>query len=173
MSDEKQIIEVNGVKLEVDMRHARRIEELRVGSRVKVLDSRGYGGAEVHPGIVVGFEPFPSKPTIIIAFVKAAYNDVGLLILNYNADTEKVDSKFPRSRGLSAPFPHSSLRTSRPVLVLQAWPRGHAFSTRTSDRRERQKLDEKRAEIDAKEQFFVERFKSYWNDGELAEQVSA
>ena len=35
--DQKRIIEVNGVKLEVDMRYARKIEELRVGSRVKVL----------------------------------------------------------------------------------------------------------------------------------------
>ena len=30
-------IEVNGVKMEVDMRHARRIEEIRIGDKVKVV----------------------------------------------------------------------------------------------------------------------------------------
>jgi hypothetical protein len=34
---EKTIIEVSGVKLEVDLRQARRIEEIRIGDRVKVL----------------------------------------------------------------------------------------------------------------------------------------
>ena len=33
MSNEKTIIEVNGVKLEVDLRQAKRIETLQVGTR--------------------------------------------------------------------------------------------------------------------------------------------
>lgn len=150
MSDTKQIIEVNGVKLEVDLRHARRIEELRIGSRVKVLDSNGYSGTRVHAGVVVGFEPFPSKPTIIVAYIESAYNDVGLKTLSYNEDTEKfeivasIDDDFSVSKS-----------------EVLGW-----------FRRERQKLDEKRAELDAKETFFLERFKSFWTEGELEEAVA-
>lgn len=145
-----QIIEVNGVKLEVDMRHARRIEELRIGSRVKVLDSRGYGSATVHPGVVVGFEPFPSKPTIIVAFIKAEFNDVGLHTISYNVDTEKVE--------IVASIDDDFSVSKSEVLGWFA--------------RERQKLDEKRAEIGAKEAFFLERFKAFWAGIEAAEPSS-
>ena len=62
MESEKTIIEVNGVKLEVDMRTARRIEEIRIGSPVKLLTKVTYGGNKVHPGIVISFEPFKDLP---------------------------------------------------------------------------------------------------------------
>jgi len=151
MPDTTQIIEVNGVKLEVDMRYAKRVEELRIGSRVKVLDSRGYGdAASVYPGIVVGFEPFASLPTIIIAYVKTSYSDVGLETVSYNAKTEKVE--------IVASIDDDFSVSKDEVL---GW-----------FRRERQKLDDKRAEIDAKEQFFLDRFKAYWRDEPLADQLS-
>lgn len=37
---ETTIIEINGVKLEIDLRHAKRIDNLRVGDTVKVLRKR-------------------------------------------------------------------------------------------------------------------------------------
>ena len=148
MSNEKQVIEVNGVKLEVDMRYAKRIEELRIGSRVKVLDGRGYGARpEVRAGVVVGFEPFPSLPTIIIAYVKTGYNEIGLETVSYNSATEKVE--------IVASLDDDFSVNRNEVL---GW-----FS------RERQKLDEKRAELDAKEQFFNDRFKAYWRDEPVGE----
>jgi len=74
MNAEKTIIEVNGVKLEVDLRHARVVHEnLHVGSKVKVLAKGGYGGPVVHPGVVVGFEPFRELPTIIVAYLDISY----------------------------------------------------------------------------------------------------
>lgn len=56
MENGKTIIEVNGVKLEVDLRTARRIDEIRIGDRVKVL-IKGYSDYKVHAGTVIGFEP--------------------------------------------------------------------------------------------------------------------
>ena len=61
------VIEINGVKLEVDLRSARRIDTLRVGDRVKLLEKTSYGGPIVHHGVVAGFDPFPSQPTIIVS----------------------------------------------------------------------------------------------------------
>jgi len=142
---EKQIIEVNGVKLEVDMRHAKRIEELRVGSKVKVLDSRGYGSAEVNPGVVVGFEPFPSRPTIIIAFVRGSWNEAKLELLHFNSGTEKVEIVASTDEDFSV---------NRDEVL--GW-----FT------RERESLKNKMAELDAKEAFFRDRFKTYWKDEEV------
>lgn len=67
MSD-KRIIEVNGVKLEVDLSTARKVEEYRIGDVVKVL-IKEYGTYKSHAGTIVGFDPFKERPTIIIAYL--------------------------------------------------------------------------------------------------------
>lgn len=86
MSNEKTIIEINGVKMEVDLRHATVIHEnLKVGSKVKLLEKTDYGSPTVHAGVIVGFEPFQSFPTIIVAYVKTGYNSDGLLFAYVNS----------------------------------------------------------------------------------------
>lgn len=66
MDDNKRIIEINGVKLEVDMRSARRIDEFRVGDNVKVLDNRD-GKNLVRSGVITDFANFKELPTLIVA----------------------------------------------------------------------------------------------------------
>lgn len=74
METEKTIVEINGVKMEIDLRHAKVIHEhLRVGSKVKILEKGGYSGPQVYPGVIVGFEAFKDLPTIIVAYVQASY----------------------------------------------------------------------------------------------------
>ena len=91
MSDtEKTIVEVNGVKLEVDVRYARRIEEIRVGDRVKVLTKK-YDGFNVDPGIVIGFEPFNQLPTIIVAYVTSSWSSAEIKFLHYNAKSQDTE----------------------------------------------------------------------------------
>lgn len=41
--EERRIVEINGVKIEVDMRTAKRVDSFRVGDNVKVLD-KDYNG---------------------------------------------------------------------------------------------------------------------------------
>lgn len=90
---EKTVVEVNGVKLEVDLRYARRIDTLRIGDRVKCL-VKGYGGTmNTYPGVVVGFEPFPSLPSIVIAYLDtSAYNGEVLKVKTFNAKTEDFEA---------------------------------------------------------------------------------
>ena len=86
MQTETTVIEVNGVKMEVDLRHAKIIHtNIRVGSKVKVLAKGGYGGPEVYPGVVVGFEPFTDLPTIIVAYVTSSYASVELKFAYINS----------------------------------------------------------------------------------------
>lgn len=81
------VIEVNGVKMEVDLRTARVVHQnLRVGSKVKILDKgNSYGGPTVHAGVIVGFEPFTDLPTIVVAYVKTGYNSEGLSFAHINS----------------------------------------------------------------------------------------
>lgn len=75
---EKQVIEINGIKMEVDLRYAKRLDTFKVGTKVKVLIKNDYSGQDVKPGVVVGFEPFESLPTIIVAYVAVTYSEAKL-----------------------------------------------------------------------------------------------
>jgi len=94
MNTEKQttIIEVNGVKLEVDLRTAKRIDQLAIGSRVKCLVKSGYSGGDfsTYPGVIVGFDPFPSKPTINVAYLDTSYGG-GLKFKSFNSETKDFE----------------------------------------------------------------------------------
>lgn len=86
------IVEIQGVKLELDQRTATatRIDTLRIGSKVKVLVKQ-YSDHAVHPGVVVGFEPFQKLPTIVIAYLKTGYGDNPVSFLGLNAETKDTE----------------------------------------------------------------------------------
>lgn len=88
---EKTIFEINGVKLEVDMRYARRIEELKIGSPVKLLSKNSYSGHKVFPGVIIGFEPFKDLPTIIVAYVEDDWSTAQIKVVSINAKQETFD----------------------------------------------------------------------------------
>ncbi|MHC4294732.1 MAG: hypothetical protein ACYSTL_04025, partial [Planctomycetota bacterium] len=54
--DQIRVVEINGVKLEVDLRHAKVIDQFRVGDRVKVLKKKYEKVYESHPGAIIGFD---------------------------------------------------------------------------------------------------------------------
>jgi hypothetical protein len=92
MKEHNTIIEINGVKMQVDLRCAKRIEEIHVGSRVKVLKKKTYGDQyEVKHGVVIGFEPFEKLPTIIIAVANVDYSEAKVEFLYYNSKTEDTE----------------------------------------------------------------------------------
>lgn len=84
------IIEVNGVKLECDLRVAKRIDTLKVGTRVKVL-VKEYSSHRVYPGVIVGFEPFNKLPTILVAYVESSYATAKVKVVSINAKSEDVE----------------------------------------------------------------------------------
>ena len=88
----KTLVEINGVKLEVDLRHAKRVDTLRVGDRVKLLEKTYGNNVAVHPGVIAGFEPFPSAPTIIVAYLEIGYKSAELKFAYLR--TTDTESKF-------------------------------------------------------------------------------
>ncbi len=92
MDNNKRIIEINGVKLEVDMRSARRIDEFRVGDSVKVLDSRN-GKNEMRAGVITDFANFKELPTLIVAVYKVGdyWTKPTIEFITYNSETEGIE----------------------------------------------------------------------------------
>jgi hypothetical protein len=88
--EDKRIVEINGVKFEIDLRTAKQISEYRIGDKIKVL-TKGYNCYESNPGVVVGFDDFIKLPTIIIAYMKKEYNAAPLLFAYINAETKDIE----------------------------------------------------------------------------------
>ena len=90
MKDGFTQIEINGVKFEVDLRTARKVETLSVGCRIKVL-KKGYSDTyEVYAGTIVGFDNFQALPTISFAYIDQSYNG-GLKFGSFNEKSKDFE----------------------------------------------------------------------------------
>lgn len=89
--EDKRVIEVNGMKLEVDMRTARRIDSFRVGDNVKVLGKAYDDKHEIKAGIIVDFAMFKELPTIIVAvFNEGGWSSTPSITFDYiNSESDK------------------------------------------------------------------------------------
>lgn len=140
MTEGKTIIEVNGVKLEVDLRSARRIDEIRVGDRVKVL-LKTYDSYKVCAGTVVGFEPFEKLPTIVVAYVEVDYNKSDVKFLHFNSQTKDTE-------------------------IIKAIDADHLDIDRATvlDQLDRQVAVHRRGieDLEARRKYFLDHFSAYW-----------
>lgn len=89
-TNEKRIIEINGVKLEVDLRTAKRIDEFKLGDNVKVLKKNGTD-FKVLPGVIIDFVDFKELPTIQIATFEIDYWGAKMEFINFNANCKDVE----------------------------------------------------------------------------------
>jgi len=150
MSTEMTIIEVNGVKIEVDLRTARRIETIKVGSPVKLLSKGGYSSSQtVYPGVVIGFEPFKDLPTIIVAYVEADWSTAKIKIAHINSKQEAFDLIAAVDKDFSVDK----------ISILSQFNR---------------QIDQKRKEIEAIEEqkrYFETNFATFWTRVQAEEGV--
>lgn len=94
---EKRIVEINGVKLELDYRTAqmKEISSYKVGDVVKLLKKEYNDSYKVYTGIIVGFEPFKNLPTIIIAYLSSSFSSAEIKFEYINAQTEEGNELSP------------------------------------------------------------------------------
>lgn len=89
-----QVIEINGQKMEVDMRHAKVVHQnLKIGSAVKLLEKSSYGGSEVYQGVIVSFSMFTDQPTITVAYITSSYSNAELKFAHIN-ESDKSKEKW-------------------------------------------------------------------------------
>lgn len=86
----KRVIEINGVKLEVDLSTAKVIDEYKVGDAVKVLKKK-YSDYKSFPGVIIGFEPFKKLPSIILAYLDVEYGGATVNFAAFNSATEDIE----------------------------------------------------------------------------------
>lgn len=139
MSDTR-LIEINGVKLEVDMRTAKKVESYKVGDLVKVLVKK-YNEWKVCNGMIVEFCDFKELPTIVVAYMSESYSpDLEFAYLN------------------------------AATLELQLAPAGDALASVDKGwvvRKLDDQIKAKQSEIEsleARKRFFLERFARYFSD---------
>lgn len=87
MQEEKQIVEINGVKLEVDMRTARRVSNFRIGDPVRLL-VKSYSSWDSFPGVLVGFDEFKNRPGIRVAYVN--HGEVKIQVIHKDVDDVEI-----------------------------------------------------------------------------------
>ena len=85
------VVEINGIKLDVDVENAKVINEYKVGMNVKVL-VKEYSGHVAYPGVITEFVNFKELPTIVIAIFKESYLGVDIEFVYYNtANADKYE----------------------------------------------------------------------------------
>lgn len=90
MSEEKRIIEINGIKMEIDLRTAtsRTVDTFCIGDKVKIL-LKEYGDSfRSYAGAIVGFDAFQQRPTIIVAYLAGGYSAAEIKFAYINADKQ-------------------------------------------------------------------------------------
>lgn len=142
--ENKRIIEVAGVKLEVDLTNAKVIDNYKVGDCVKIL-VKSYGDTyNIYPGIIAGFDNFTTQPSITVAYIDSSYS--GDVIKFKHITTTSKDVEMCPLQGYE--FPHE--RTS----MIDKFDR--AITTKEEELRD---LKSKRA-------FFLANFGKYFSDVE-------
>jgi hypothetical protein len=94
MSDEMRIVEINGIKIEADMRTAKKIDTYKVGDPVKVLDCN-YQTPQIRPGVIVDFAEFGKMPAIEVMMLSDEYNGIEFKFITITGGKE---SKYEISR---------------------------------------------------------------------------
>ena len=88
--EDKRIVEINGIRLEVDMRTARRVDEFRVGDNIKILDTT-YSSSKIYDGVIIDFLNFKNLPSIQVATFENGYYGYEIKFLVINANTENLE----------------------------------------------------------------------------------
>jgi len=93
MDEYKKIVEINGVKMEIDMRLAKiaTVDTFKVGDPVKIL-KKEYGDTySSWYGIIAGFDGFMARPTIIVCYLENKYAEAKLCFAYINSETKDVE----------------------------------------------------------------------------------
>ncbi|MBU0959821.1 MAG: hypothetical protein KKB31_07780 [Nanoarchaeota archaeon] len=91
VDENMRVIEIGGVKLEVDMRTAKTVEKYRVGDGVKVLVKEYSDKYATHPGVIVGFAAFKERPALEVLYVTNPYSGAEIKFLTLTADTKDTE----------------------------------------------------------------------------------
>lgn len=83
-------IEIDGVKVAVDMRTVKKIDVYRVGDNVKVL-KKSYDTYKTYSGVIVDFVNFKELPAIVVAYFSQDYSGTSIEFETITKDTKGIE----------------------------------------------------------------------------------
>ena len=92
MSEQDYIrqIEINGIKMEIDLRTVKHITSYKIGDNVKLL-MKDYQEYVVKPGVIVDFVDFKDNPAIVIAYYNHDYTGTEIKFTTITKDTKNIE----------------------------------------------------------------------------------
>lgn len=87
----KRIIEINGVKMEVDLRHAKTIDTYKVGDNVKVLIKEYNDTYKSNIGVIIALDEYEKMPTIVVAYLEISYSSADLKTVYINSASKDIE----------------------------------------------------------------------------------
>lgn len=91
-------IEIGGIKMQIDLRQAKRVDTFKVGDSVKLLKKGDHDSSynkedKIFPGMIVDFANFKELPTLVVAYYEeGGWNTPPTIqFLYYNAETTGWD----------------------------------------------------------------------------------
>lgn len=143
MNETTRIIEINGVKVEVDLRNAKVLTNYAVGDRCKVL-TKNYSGYQAKYGVIVDISEFKQLPTIELLVVDPGGYQDALEFISFNAKTDEVEI---------APLNYLDEFFAKETIIER-------FD------RERSKLEKDLMDLERKRELFLRHFGKYFENKE-------
>lgn len=142
--EDREIIEINGIKMEVDMRTAKttKISTYKVGDQVKIL-VKDYSSYKSYPGVIVGFDNYQKLPTIVVAYLDIDYSSANIKMAYIN-EQSKENYELVRAEYDIPPFEKNNV-----IEKLD---------------REINTTEEKLADLKVKRQYFIDKFNNYFEE---------
>lgn len=140
-----RVIEINGIKVEVDLRTCKVVDQYKVGDNVKVL--KKYNAEHrVYNGVIVDFVAFKELPSIVVAYFDDGWQGVEIKFETITAESKDIE--------IAPSLPHEmKLNKERAIDLFN------------------QKIEKLRREMEdmtQKRDYFVKYFGQYFEDKDNA-----
>ena len=84
-------VEINGIKVEVDLRTCKSIDTFKIGDNVKVLKKQYGEEYNVYSGVIVDFVNFKERPALVVAYFDNSYSGVNIKFETITRDSKNIE----------------------------------------------------------------------------------
>lgn len=84
-------VEINGIKVEVDLRTCKTISTFKVGDNIKVLKKDRGDSYSTYSGVIVDFVAFKERPAIVIAYFEQSYFGTDIKFETITQDSKDIE----------------------------------------------------------------------------------
>lgn len=84
-------IEIDGIKVEVDLRSVKKIDVFKIGDNVKILKKEYNDTFKTYSGVIIDFVAFKERPAIVVAYFEQDYTGVNIHFETITKDTQGIE----------------------------------------------------------------------------------